>query len=261
MSDTHPLFGDLVRPPRQVAGDAPAPSPYTRFIPREEIGAFAAWTPEQFGAPTETPPAPAAPPAAPPAPSATDWQARVDAARQAGWSDGYRDGLQALDAAKRQHAQQTTAQVASVVMALQDQLATQQAQFAQALVDTALLLARQVVRSELAQRPELVAGVAADAVAAMVRSAQGMQLRLNPDDLALVQDGVGEVLAERQVLLRGDVAIARGGCVLDADLGHVDARIEQRWAQACATFGRELPLQGEPADAPDSTGEEDRGGV
>lgn len=256
MSDTHPLFGDLGRSARHVAGETPAQSAYARFIPREEIGAFAAWTPEQFGAPPDAPPTAAAAPAPPPEPTAEQWHARVDAARQAGWADGYRDGLQALDAAKQHHAQQTTAQVVQVVAALQDDLGAMQAQFAQALVDTALLLARQVVRSELSQRPELVASVAADAVAAMVRTAQGMQLRLHPDDLALVQSGAGELLAERRVALRSDAAIARGGCVLDADLGHVDARIEQRWAQAAATFGRDLPLHGEAADAATGTGDE-----
>ena len=38
---------------------------------------------------------------------------------------------------------------------------------------------------------------------------------------------------------RRDPAIEPGGCIVDSDLGQVDARIGTRWAAAAAVFGRE----------------------
>jgi flagellar assembly protein FliH len=50
------------------------------------------------------------------------------------------------------------------------------------------------------------------------------------------------------VLLQADAGVAAGGCVVESDLGQVDARIETRWAQAAAVLGSTEPL----ADAAES---------
>ena len=110
------------------------------------------------------------------------------------------------------------------------------------MVDTAVTLARQVVRAELQTRPELVARVAQEAVGAVMLSARHLRLRLNPEDLALVEAGAGEALRTREVMLQPDPALSRGGCLVESDLGRVDARLETRWAQAATLFGSELPL-------------------
>lgn len=243
--------------PRQVpppqGTPAKAPNAYARFIPREELAGFASWTPDAFagaaGAAGAENPAAAAPdrrqgdsrarpePASPPAPSAEEWQARVLEARQLGWQDGYRDGLQALEAAKRQYASQVSAQMAQLVAGFDEQIQALEGRMASAVIDIALTLARQVVRSELQQRPEAVAQVAQEAVGAVMLSARHLRLRMSPDDLALIEGGAGEALRAREVMLQADAAIAPGGCVVESDLGQVDARIESRWAQACAVFG------------------------
>lgn len=255
--------------PRQVPaplGGAGKPAnPYARFIPREELQGFAAWRPDVFNGPALQderlpPPEPEAEldlpepepeftlPPEPAGPTAEEWQARIDEAHQQGWQDGYRDGLEALEAAKRQYAQQVSAQVADVVAAFQAQVLALEERMATAVLDTAVLLARQVVRTELAQHPGLTARVAQDAVAAMSLSARHLQLHLNPDDQALVAQGAGELLHARGVKLLGDPAVARGGCVLESDLGRVDARIETRWAQAAAIFNH--PAGWPPPDLP-----------
>ncbi|MBQ0958454.1 flagellar biosynthesis protein [Ideonella sp. 4Y11] len=258
------------RGPRQVPppqGSNPRPAGhYTRFIPREELSGFSNWTPDAFVGladeaeplPTglrRTPPAPVEPPpAAPPpntlvGPSEEDWLQRVQDARQQGYQDGYRDGLEALDAARRQHLQQVTAQFAGLAAAFEEQMAALEQRMADAVTATALTLARQVVRSELSQRPELVRQVAQEAIGAVVLSARHLRLRLHPDDLALVAADDGELLRSREVQLQPDPGLQRGGCVVESDLGRVDARIAQRWAQAVAVFGAELPLQDDPAGA------------
>src|SRR5512137_729967 len=110
---------------------------YTRFIPREELGDFAAWTPGSLG----QPPAAEVPPEVPPEPSATDWEARIAAARQAGYQDGYRDGLVALESFKQSFATQATGQIGALLKSFDAQLDRLDAALADTVARTAVQLA------------------------------------------------------------------------------------------------------------------------
>ena len=213
-----------------------APSHYARFIPREEIDGFAAWRPDAFGDSANTRPA-------------TDAQrsAEQQSLRQAGYQDGYRDGLAALESFKQTFAQQMAAQLAPLVTGLDQALGELEHQIAQSVARTATALARQVVRSELVTRPELVAHVAAEAVNAVLLSARHIRIFVHPDDLPLVQAGAGDALASRAATLQVDATLARGGCHVESDLGSIDARIDSRWAKAAAALGQAMPLRDDDA--------------
>jgi flagellar assembly protein FliH len=225
--------------------DAPGAAPvggnsHARFIPREELRHFAAWTPGNFGSGTAPvrgvqPPVPE-----PPAPPNSEQiQAQQLAARQAGYQDGYRDGLVALEGFKQSYAAQVTAQIDAVSKSYAARLEALELQLAERVADVAIVLARQVVRSELATRPELVAAVAQETLTATLASAKQLALHLHPDDHALVQAHVGATLAERGVRLMPDAGLARGGCVLDTEVGVIDASLEARWRRAVAAMGRD----------------------
>ena len=231
--------------PHAQAPAAPAAkaSLYARFIPREELGSFAAWTPGALGAdavgggePAGQRPVRAERRADPPA----DPSAALKAARNQGYHDGYRDGLVALEGFKQSFALQTTNQVGSLLRAVGEQLDAMQQQFAQSLAATAVLLARQVVRSELQQRPELVATVAAEALDTLLISARHIDVRVHPDDHALIAKGAAEALAARGARLFADPAVTRGGCVVESDVGVIDAGIENRWHRAAVVLGQDL---------------------
>jgi flagellar assembly protein FliH len=220
-------------PPGSKAGNA-----YTRFIPREELQDFEAWAPDSFGG--EAQPHPAMQPGETAAAAETDWQAEVAAARQAGYQDGYRDGLVALEGFKQSFAAQATAQVGVLLQGLDSAFDTLEAQLAAAVTETAVRLARQVLRSELQVQPAVVARVAGEAVNAVLLSARQIVVQLHPQDLPLVAEGAGELLAARAARLVADASIERGGCRIESDLGAVDARIESRWAQAADALGQNL---------------------
>ena len=231
---------DGKRPPARErlhgAAAAPAaPNAYARFIPREELGGFSAWTPGSFGdatggAAAAEPPRPAAP--------TPEIAAQLQAARQGGYQDGYRDGLVALEAFKQSYAQQVTAQMAQVLGSFRGRLDALEAGLAAQVAEVAIALARQVVRSELATRPESVAAVAQEALAATLVSARQIGLHLNPEDHALVHTHAAEALAERGAKLIADATLARGGCIVETEVGVIDAGIEARWRRATAAMGR-----------------------
>jgi flagellar assembly protein FliH len=229
-----PGIRNIPPPPNSKAGS----SSYTRFIPREELGDFASWSPGAFGGAGEPAPgAPRAAPESPPEPTAAEWQARVAAARQAGYQDGYRDGLAALEEFKASFAQQATAQVGALLEAFDRQTERLDAQLADSLARTAVQLASQVLRHELATDPRLVARVASEAINAVLLSARHIVVHVHPQDLPLVAEGAEEALAARGARLLPDASLARGDVLVDSDVGHIDARVEMRWAQALAALG------------------------
>jgi flagellar assembly protein FliH len=180
---------------------------------------------------------PPAPPAPPKPSRAEELAAHVRAARSAGYQDGYRDGLVALEGFKQSFASQTTAQIGSITQSYTQQLDALQQDMARALAVAATHLARQMVRSELVQRPELVAAVAQEAVETLLLSAHHITLRVHPDDHALVSEGAADVLAARGARLLSDGGVTRGGCVVESDIGVIDASLEARWRRAAASLG------------------------
>ena len=213
----------------------PSPHPYSRFIPREEVNGFSAWQPSAFADNNTT---------ARPSTEAQRSAEQKDL-RQAGYQDGYRDGLVALESFKQSFAQQMAAQIAPLMNAFDQAFADLEAQIADSVARSATALARQVVRSELVARPELVAQVATEAVNTVLLSARHIRVFVHPDDLLLVQAGAGEAFAARGARLLPESTIARGGCRIESDLGSIDALIETRWTQAAEVLGQPMPLHDE----------------
>lgn len=233
---------------------------YARFIPREELHGFTAWMPGSF-----EPPAPVEPPEPAPRPdiSAEEHEALLEATRAAaleegiaqgrrqGHEDGLREGLSALENFKRQHAGQLEAQVGTLLRSIDTQFQALEDTMAQAVAEAATRLARAVLRTELHSRPEAVAAVAQEAVAAMLAGARQLRVLVHPEDEPLVQAGASVLLESRGARVLASPAIARGGCVVESELGRIDARIEQRWAQAAQLLGTPMPWsEPPPAAAP-----------
>lgn len=226
---------------RQVpppAGGGKGASMYARFIPREELSSFAAWSPGSLSGEEEA----AAAAAAEPARSPEELQAEaLRAARQGGYHDGYRDGIAALESFKQSFASQATAQIGALMTSYGDQMDMLQQAMASALADAATALARQVVRGELAAHPQQVAMVAREALETLLLSARHVTVRVHPDDQPLVAQGAQEVLAARGARLLADAGVTRGGCIVESDIGIIDASIESRWRRAAAALGCEAP--------------------
>lgn len=241
------------QPPRQVPPpdrrETDRRGSYARFIPGEELQGAKAWNLDNLGtAPASpfSPMRPAAPATAPAAsapvepapPPEPNVQEQLHTARQGGYQDGYRDGMAALDAFKHSFAQQMSGQIGLLVKNFDAEMQALEGDMAGAIARIAVELARQVVRSELQQRPELIARVAHDAVEALQLSARHVRVRVHPDDFPLVQEGAGPELQAREAQLIPDAEVARGGVKVDADVASVDATIAARWQQAVSSIGQ-----------------------
>ena len=225
---------------------------YTRFIPREELGEVQPWQPGSFGA---VPTRPGQSEQRPKGPTEQEWLARVEAARQQAYEEGYRDGMAALEGFKKTHTAQMSAKLGQLIQSFDAQWAQLESQMAEALSRSAVLLARQVLRTELGTQPALVQAVATEALNAVLMSARQVLVRVHPDDLPLVAEGAGEALQARGARLQADPNIQRGGCSVESDAGTIDATIENRWTRVVQALGHTLPWLPVPptaAEAPDA---------
>lgn len=242
-----------------VAGSKP--SVYGRFIPREELNSFSAWSPDALSgvaAPADTGVHRAAPePEAPKATPAELLSAKLHATRQQGYQDGYRDGMAALEMFKQSYANQLSTQFSSLAKSLASQMDDLQQDMARALAVSATNLARQMVRSELQTRPELVVAVANEALEALLLSARHITVRVHSNDLPFVTHGAAEVLAARGGRVVADNTVTPGGCLVESDIGVIDASIETRWRRVAAAMGCEQTWGEESAQGSDSVIDED----
>lgn len=88
-----------------------------------------------------------------------------------------------------------------------------------AIVLLAVAIARKIVGEELAAKPEHVRALVREALD-RVRRAERVRVRVHPDDASVVRD-LGVEIVE-------DATIERGGCIVESELGDIDARLAVR---------------------------------
>lgn len=201
-------------------------------IPKEKLTAYERWELAAFDEARQAVP-PRAPNAAAPGPAAAVPQDAMDAARKAaqaeGYSAGYVEGMKAARAAADH--------MVRLAAAHETALREVEARMAADVLDLALLVARQVIRTSLAVRPELLLGVVSEALA-MVPSHHGHPtLVLHPADAAMLHEALGQQIAHTGWRLVEDAALQRGDCRVEAANSELDATLQARWTAVVETIG------------------------
>jgi len=92
-------------------------------------------------------------------------------------------------------------------------------------------LVRQLVRREVALDPTHVVGVIRAGLAALPLAAEGVVVRLHPDDAAVVRSALPADGDDRAWKLEADPLQERGGCLIASHQSVVDGRLETRLAR------------------------------
>ena len=100
------------------------------------------------------------------------------------------------------------------------------------VVELALSIARKVVCQEIKINPDVVVCVAREALS-QVDVPGKIKIRLNPADLEFITSTQGQISAFLQevdnVTLEAEGGIPSGGCLIETNLGEIDARIEKQF--------------------------------
>lgn len=161
-----------------------------------------------------------------PAPvTAEQIEAIQKAAYQEGFEQGHKEGLAKGEAEARKNAQR----IAQIAQGLSKPLQELDEQLEHELVDLALAIGRELVRRELAARPEQVVDVVREAVGLLPSSSSSIRIFLHPEDAKLVREALSLSEDEsRDWRIIEDPVLARGGCRVETDRSRIDATLEKR---------------------------------
>ncbi len=222
--------------------DAPAaPQP----VPPEPIESGAEALPEIVAAPP--PPPPVEPEPLPTTsidpepdihlPTAEDIERIHEEARKDGYAAGYEEGT----ARGRIEAMQFH----GLVETLENSLTLLDQEVADEILALATELARQMVRQTLTVRPESVVELIREALLQLPQA--HALIHINPEDLAMAKEYLGEQLSHAGHRLIDDATITRGGVRIEAAGSQIDATVQTRWRRVMDNLSRNIPWDG---DAP-----------
>ncbi|HRH73052.1 flagellar assembly protein FliH [Zoogloea sp.] len=219
--------------------DAPAPAAAPPAIEDEALANTLTEVPDT----TEPePPAPAIVPEPAPEPepeihlpTAADIERIHEEARKDGYAAGYEEGT----ARGRIEAMQFH----GLVESLETSLTQLDQEVADEILALTTELARQMVRHTLALRPEAVVDLIREALLQLPQA--HALIHINPDDLSMAKDYLGEHLAHAGHRLIEDATITRGGVRIEAAGSQIDATVQTRWRRVMDNLSRSIPWDGE----------------
>ncbi|NTV14040.1 MAG: hypothetical protein HGA96_08975 [Desulfobulbaceae bacterium] len=92
-----------------------------------------------------------------------------------------------------------------------------------------LAIAEQVIHCEVLSNPCIILATIEAALQAAIH-ADSYHVKVHPDDLALVREKKAQFMASisglKNITIEGDATVSRGGCLVESELGQVDASIE-----------------------------------
>lgn len=218
---------------------------YSRFVPDEEIGKAEPWS---FGAVDTASALLAAQAKA--REDAVD-QVRTDALKQEGYAQGFAQGHAeaTLEAQRRMsdfianQGRVVAQNFAQLFASAQAQLADAEQVMARGTLELACEVARQILRQELSVNANVLQPVVREALSLLVAETKSAVVRLNPLDLAVLQEGVRAEFPDMSLTLVADATLTRGGCLIESAGTVVDGTLEKRWMRAIASLGLTLPWE------------------
>lgn len=155
---------------------------------------------------------------------------------EAGSNAGYIDGLER----GRVEAAEELVNLRAIAATFAQALAAADETIANDVLDLALQLARGMLRTALPIKPELLLPVVRDAIAYLPVVQQPAVLMLNPNDVDMVRNAMGEEIDKGGWRVIEDATIERGGCKIDTASNQIDAQCEARWLRLNQALSKNL---------------------
>ncbi len=147
---------------------------------------------------------------------------------QKGLSDGIKKGKDI----QRQEASQMISALSSLIQELSELKQKTLLDSEEQMLELSLAVAQKIIHTECDERRDVVQKVLREAIRNIV-DRENMKIRINPEDLQYMTAIKNEFLSTlegiRNVVFEKDETIGRGGAVIEARFGEVDARIDQQF--------------------------------
>lgn len=180
--------------------------------------------------------------------SEEELEAIREAARQQGYAEGHEAGMASGHASGhedglalgRAEAAAELANLQDIAATFGDAVTRADEAIAADVLELALHLAKNMVRTAFDVRPELILPVVREAVDYLPSLQQPALLILHPEDALIVRGSIGHELEKSGWRLVEDGNVARGGCRIDTASNQIDAQIASRWQRLSHALGRNV---------------------
>ncbi len=164
----------------------------------------------------------------------------------AGRAEGYAQGLESGHAEGTAQIHEQAARLDALAQACAGALNDLEAEVGQSLIQLAIRIAEQVLHDQLREHPDHILAVVRDVLQSRPEPGSPLNLRLNPDDLGMVNTVLQQSPDHASYRLIADERITRGGCLAETVLGSVDATLETRWQRIVSALGRKTEAPSNP---------------
>ena len=152
-------------------------------------------------------------------------QVDLETIQKEAFQQGYQAGKQETLQAIQQELEQVRNNVQAIVHSIPARIDEAIAQTEPQLLALTLALAKKIIHAETRQNPEVISNVL-QAALEKVKNQTVIAIRMHPEDIELVSPQFDDGRVE----LIPDKSVERGGCIVETDLGELDATIETQWA-------------------------------
>lgn len=160
-------------------------------------------------------------------------------ARQEGYNAGHAEGLAKGYADGKQKVALEATRLSNLANTFTTEISQADETISQQVLDLSVDLARALLKTALEVRPELVIPIVKEAVRYLPALHQPALLFLNPDDVVLVRDRIGDELSKMGWQLTDDVQLGRGSCRVETASNQIDATLPTRWQRLAAALGKD----------------------
>ena len=177
-----------------------------------------------------------------------DAQTQAEALREAAWQEGHHQGRTEAQAAVEAEQRAVWDARCAALRGEMDGMVTQIAIAREALwarqesemVALALDIARQVVKTEVKQNPEVVRALIANAVR-RITDKDNVRVRVSVSDAPRVKEMRQDLMelmdGLRHLEIVDDRRVGEGGCVIETNAGTIDAKIETQLSEVARALG------------------------
>jgi len=152
----------------------------------------------------------------------------VHIAFQQGIEEGHRRATELMKAEYQDMVQEERNQIQSLFQTIEQRLSGLTPAVEKALLTFTLGVAEHIVRQEIQTSPAIVLNVIQDGIKNIL-GVETIKIRVHPSNVQLVQEQkhtIQSVSASlREIIFEADEHVEQGGCIIESDLGNVDARI------------------------------------
>lgn len=152
----------------------------------------------------------------------------VHNAYQQGVEEGHRRATELMKSEYQDMVEQERHQIQSLFQTIEQRLSGLTPAMEKALLTFTLGVAEHIVRQEIKTSPEIVLNVIQDGIKNIL-GVETIKIRVHPSNVQLVQEQKHTIQSVssslREIIFEADEHIEQGGCIIESDLGNVDARI------------------------------------